>query len=305
MLGLHDLPTAAAKVARIRQWFQQEFSYTRYLTIGQARFAKPTAIGVFLTTGKRGHCEYFATAATLLLREAGVPARYCVGYSVMERDMDRNEFVIRGVHGHAWARFWNEERAEWADFDATPPGWLGMETGGETKSTWLADSYQRLKEDFFLWRNRPANRIGATIVMWLLGGGVFVFVGRRLWRSKVKLAVEGGSAVMLGSRTPLHSLERQASRILGPRPPGVTYAAWLGAFQKLVCPQTSSARRSPSTSVSASIPPLHPKRRRPACRHFPRKWRLSLNVQNPPAQHRGNPELRAWRRNLLRIHLPR
>ena len=75
-LRLRKLPTTAAKVARIRSWFQDEFSYTLYLTIGQARFAKPTAITVFLTKGKRGHCEYFATAATLLLREAGVPARF-------------------------------------------------------------------------------------------------------------------------------------------------------------------------------------------------------------------------------------
>ena len=236
MLGLKELPTTAAKVARIRQWFEDDFSYTRYLTIGQARFAKPTAIGVFLTTSKRGHCEYFATAATLLLREAGVPARYCVGYAVMERDMKRNEFVIRGVHGHAWARFWDAERSEWADFDATPPGWLGMETGGETKSMRLADTYQRFKEDFFLWRNRPANRIAATIVMWLLGGGVFVFVARRLWRSKVTLGAEGAAAAAAEHRTPLHGLERQARRILGPRPPGVTFAAWLGSLPEHCVP---------------------------------------------------------------------
>lgn len=230
MLGLKDLPTTAAKVARIRKWFQNEFSYTRYLTIGQARFGKPTAISVFLTNSKRGHCEYFATAATLLLREAGVPARYCVGYAVMERDMDRNEFVIRGAHSHAWSRFWDEESAAWTDFDPTPAGWLGMETGGESKSMWLADSYQRFKEDFFLWRNRPANRIGATVVMWLIGGGVFLFVARRLWRSKLALGAKGASAAALVSRTPLHALERHAHRILGPRPPGVTFAAWLGGL---------------------------------------------------------------------------
>jgi protein-glutamine gamma-glutamyltransferase len=232
MLGLHDLPTTAAKVARIRQWFQAEFSYTRYLTIGQAHFAKPTAISVFLTNSKRGHCEYFATAATLLLREAGVPTRYCVGYAVMERDMERNEFVIRGVHGHAWTRVWDEERSTWSDFDPTPVGWLGMETGGESKSMWLADSYQRFKEDFFLWRNRPANRVGATAVMWLLGGGVFAFVARRLWRSKLALDAKGASAAALRSRTPLHTLERQARRILGPRPPGVTFSAWLGGLSE-------------------------------------------------------------------------
>jgi hypothetical protein len=231
LLGLHSLPTTASKVSRINQWFQDEFTYTRYLTIGRARMAKPTAISTFLTNSKRGHCEYFATAATLLLREAGVPARYCVGYAVMEKDADRNEYIIRGLHGHAWVRVWDEDRKMWTDFDPTPAGWLGLETGGETKSMWLADGYQRFKEDFFLWRNRPANRIGATIVMWLLGGGVFAFIGRRLWRSKL---VVGGNdtAAVNGARTPLHDLEKQVRRILGPRPPGTPYAVWLRGLEE-------------------------------------------------------------------------
>ncbi len=238
MLGLHDLPTTAAKTARISRWFQEEFTYTRYLTIGQARRSKPTAITIFLTNGKRGHCEYFATAATLLLREAGVPARYCVGYAVMEKDPERNEFVIRGVHGHAWTRVWDAELGAWTDFDPTPSGWFGMETGGESRSMWLADAFQRYQEDFFLWRNRPANRLGATIVMWLLGGGIFAFIARKLWRSKLAVGAKPASAAMVTSRTPLHDLEKHARRILGPRPPGVTFAQWLGGLSNHCVPAT-------------------------------------------------------------------
>jgi protein-glutamine gamma-glutamyltransferase len=230
LLGLRELPTTTAKLARIQKWFQDDFTYSRYLTIGRAHYGKPTAITIFLTNAKRGHCEYFATAATLLLREVGVPARYCVGYAVMERDVRRDEFVIRGTHGHAWTRVWNEEQGVWMDFDPTPSGWLDLETAGSTESMWLADSYQRFKEDFFLWRNRPANRLGATIVMWLLGGGVSVFVARRLWKSKLVVGGKDASSAAAGCRTPLHDLERQARRILGPRPPGTPFAAWLGGL---------------------------------------------------------------------------
>ncbi|QTN34091.1 transglutaminase domain-containing protein [Akkermansiaceae bacterium] len=235
-LGLRELPTTAAKTARIRKWFEEEFTYTRYLTIGPARMAKPTAITIFLTNGKRGHCEYFATAATLLLREAGVPARYCVGYAVMEKDNDRGEFVIRGTHGHAWTRVWDAETAAWTDFDPTPPGWLAMETSRESGSMWLADAFQRFQEDFFLWRNRPANRLGATIVMWLLGGGVLSFIVRRLWRSKLLVGGNAPARAAAGARTPLHDLEKQARRILGPRPPGVTFAHWLSRLAGLGLP---------------------------------------------------------------------
>ncbi len=226
-LALEDFPTAAAKVARIRQWFSSEFDYTRYLSIRPPLNTRPSAVGIFLTESKRGHCEYFATAATLLLREAGVPARYCVGYSVMERDFDRAEFVIRGIHGHAWSRYW--DGARWVDFDATPAGWLAMETGGEKKSQWLADTYQRLKEDFFLWRNRPKNRVAATAVMWLIGLSVLAFVLKRLWKSRIVVRKESPNPYSNSPtpRTPLHDLESPVRRILGDRPQGETFPMWL------------------------------------------------------------------------------
>ncbi len=234
-LGLSQLPNTAAKVARIRQFFDAEFIYTRYLTIGRAHASRrPTPIEVFLTTGKRGHCEYFATAATLLLRAADVPARYCVGYTVSERDLKRDEFVIRGIHGHAWSRYWDDANATWIDFDATPPGWLALETAGSSSdSRWLADTYQRLKEDFFLWRNRPANRIAATAVMWLIGLSVLAFVGRRLWKSRLVVASENTTYTREPVvRTPLHDLEKSARRLLGPRRPGMTYANWLAGLSR-------------------------------------------------------------------------
>jgi len=226
-LGLDDFPTTGAKIARLRQWFSQEFEYSRYLSISPPLNTRPSAVGIFLTMGKRGHCEYFATAATLLLRAAGVPARYCVGYSVMEKDFKRGEYVIRGIHGHAWCRVWDGTR--WIDFDPTPAGWLALETGGETKSHWLGDTYQRLKEDFFLWRNRPKNRVAATIVMWLAGLAGLAFVVKRLWKSRVVVGKKTSNPYsdLPSQRTPLHDLENSARRLLGARSEGETFPQWL------------------------------------------------------------------------------
>ncbi|MEP2777170.1 MAG: transglutaminase-like domain-containing protein [Luteolibacter sp.] len=228
-LGLNDLPTVQAKTARIAQWFNDEFQYTRYLTLGRPRTTYPTPLGLFLTTGRRGHCEYFGTAGVLLLRAAGVPARYCVGYAVMEKDGKRDEWIIRGTHAHAWVRAWDEERGAWADFDPTPTGWLGAELGNSPDPPWLADAYQRFKEDFFLWRNRPANRLAATIIMWALGLGVLTFIVRRLWKSKlvVSKTLDTPYSSEPVARTPLHGLEKPAARILGARPTGLTFAVWL------------------------------------------------------------------------------
>src|SRR5207247_2415301 len=65
-------------VNTVRAHFLGRFSYSRYLT--GARPGK-SALEDFLLTRRSGHCEYFATATVLLLREAGVPARYAVGYA--------------------------------------------------------------------------------------------------------------------------------------------------------------------------------------------------------------------------------
>ena len=228
-LDLDQFPTTGAKIARLQLWFSKEFEYTRYLSIPPPLNPRqsPSAVGLFLTKDRRGHCEYFATAATLLLRAAGVPARYTVGFAVIERDYKRDEYVIRGTHGHAWCRVWDGTR--WIDFDPTPPGWLGAETGGESKSHWLSDTYQRLKEDFFLWRNRPKNRVAATIVMWLIGLSVLAFVLKRLWKSRVTVGINSSSPYSdtPSPRTPLHNLEACARRILGQRPSGVTFTQWL------------------------------------------------------------------------------
>ncbi|MBC7979472.1 MAG: transglutaminase domain-containing protein [Armatimonadetes bacterium] len=243
-LGLRDIPTPAAKLGKLRQWFDQEFSYTRYLSMprGFPRAGQPSPVTLFLTKGKRGHCEYFATAATLILRAAGIPARYSVGFAVMERDAKRNEFVIRGLHGHAWCRAWDETRDMWIDFDATPSGWITTETLDETKSHWIADTYQRIKEDFFLWRNRPNNRLGASIVMWFIGLAVLAFIGKRLWKSKMEVGtkrrLEKTLFPMAGTKTPLHDLEKISLRHLGPRPAGLTYARWMrGLSDHIISPQ--------------------------------------------------------------------
>ncbi len=236
-LGLDQLPDAKAKIATIRTWFKSNFTYTRYLSISPPLNTRPSPIGIFLTKGKRGHCEYFATAATLLLRASGVPARYCVGFSVQEKDPKRNEYIIRGTHGHAWTRAWDGEH--WVDLDATPSGWLAEETSGETSSRWLPDTYQRLKEDFFLWRNRPKNRLTATFVMWGIGLSVFAFIAKRLWKSRL-VSKDQKQSPYPGTRirtTPLHDLELRARKILGPRPEGTTYAAWLGMLSAHGIPQ--------------------------------------------------------------------
>ncbi len=224
-------------LAKLRTWFHKEFRYTRNLRIryGPDVEGKPgsTALAKFLGTMREGHCEYFATSATLVFRRLGIPARYTVGYAVIERDPKRGSFVIRGTHGHAWSRVWNGTSGLWIDFDGTPPDWLGSSTPAITAMQRFNDSVKRIREDFFVWRNRPGNRLGVSIAMTLIGLVLTVFVARRLWRSKRTLHDDWHPPSYDGPvvRTPLHDLEKRATRLLGRRPPGLTFAQWLAPLR--------------------------------------------------------------------------
>ena len=66
-----------------------------------------TPLSRFLLKTRAGHCEYFATATVLLLRELGIPARYAVGYAVHETSRQRLRRALRDAH--AWCLVWNEQ----------------------------------------------------------------------------------------------------------------------------------------------------------------------------------------------------
>jgi hypothetical protein len=242
-IGLHGESTLKGKLDLISGWFAREFKYTRYLTTpvpgefafrrkGRAAVSRGNAISVFLTSHREGHCEYFATAASLLLRAVGTPSRYAVGFSVREMDGGRNEFVIRGTHAHAWCRVWDEEKGQWTDFDPTPGNWLAMEG---TRPDWkqpFKDWLLRVREDFALWRTDTENRTGLAIGMLSFALVALVFIGRRLWKSKHLVGTRtAGAPVFSITRTPLHELEPLARKILGPRPPGQPFSRWLSGLR--------------------------------------------------------------------------
>jgi hypothetical protein len=56
----------------------------------------------FLKTSRSGHCEYFASALTLLLRSRGIPARMVLGYKSNEWNSVGGYLQVRQLHAHAW-----------------------------------------------------------------------------------------------------------------------------------------------------------------------------------------------------------
>jgi transglutaminase-like putative cysteine protease len=74
----------------------------------------------FLFRSKRGHCEFYSTAMTILLRELGVPARNVTGFVGGTYNRFSHSYVVRQGDAHSWVEVWLDG-AGWTRFDPTPP----------------------------------------------------------------------------------------------------------------------------------------------------------------------------------------
>ena len=76
-----------------------------------------TPLSEFLFKTKKGHCEYFASAMTVMLRSMKIPARLVTGFSVTTQNPLTGYFEIRAIDGHAWTEAWLDGR--WVTFEPT------------------------------------------------------------------------------------------------------------------------------------------------------------------------------------------
>ncbi|MBI3831046.1 MAG: transglutaminase domain-containing protein [Planctomycetes bacterium] len=110
--GVND---PAERVHAVERYLRGTHAYSL-----EAVQAKGDPVSDFLLhEGRTGHCEYFASAAAILLRCAGVPSRYVVGFYVHENAGD-GAAVVRQQDAHAWAEAWIDGKG-WMTVEATPP----------------------------------------------------------------------------------------------------------------------------------------------------------------------------------------
>lgn len=72
----------------------------------------------FLEDADRGYCVHFATAATVLLRASGVPARYVTGY--MLEAVAGEAVTVTEENAHAWAEYYEPNLGLWLPLEVTP-----------------------------------------------------------------------------------------------------------------------------------------------------------------------------------------
>lgn len=233
-LDLAGRPATAA-LPVLEAWFARGFSYRLW----QDRLPEGASpLAHFLRQGRAGHCEYFATAATLILRAAGIPARYAVGFSVQER-RDDGLWVGRGRDAHAWCLAW--DGGAWQDLDCTPGSWRGIEEARRSRWEGLRDLASDLWHRFTAWRQAS----GSWRLLVLLGSGLVLgWIGWRQLRGSRWRRAAGGPASppRPGSDSELPALLARLEARFGARPPHQTPRAWLrrldlpdpGAWQEVL-----------------------------------------------------------------------
>ena len=82
-------------------------------------------VRTFLETTREGYCVHFASAAVVLLRAAGIPARYAEGYAVPVRPDPQNAqgqwLDVPDYNAHAWVEIFTAGDG-WQPVEVTPPG---------------------------------------------------------------------------------------------------------------------------------------------------------------------------------------
>jgi protein-glutamine gamma-glutamyltransferase len=98
-----------------------KFTYSLKMTI-----LDPEADPVvdFLENRKEGHCAYYASALTLLLRSQGIPARMVNGFKGGDWNDLLQGITVRQKHAHSWVEALVSENldgpADWLTLDPTP-----------------------------------------------------------------------------------------------------------------------------------------------------------------------------------------
>ncbi len=135
--------TATGKYAQARaleRYLRTHYAYSLTLQ-GDPNSKDPLAM--FLFDVRAGHCEYFASALTIMLRQIGIPARMVNGFNAGDYNRMGNNWTVRKYHAHSWVEAYFPPYG-WIEFDPTP-------TGPSSPRSSFAQLFSNLTDTVGLW----------------------------------------------------------------------------------------------------------------------------------------------------------
>ncbi|MFO0629014.1 MAG: transglutaminaseTgpA domain-containing protein [Polyangiales bacterium] len=128
----------------------------------------------FLFVHRQGNCEYFASAAAVVARAAGIPARVIGGYRVGEFNALGGFHIVRERNAHAWVEVWS--RGRWVTVDPTPE--RAIPANLQHRTPWL----RALGDAVGVWLGGLRRWFAALTATQLLAGAATLFVLWITWR---------------------------------------------------------------------------------------------------------------------------
>jgi len=162
---------ATKKIDAIVAFLHHNNSYSKTILLGSG-----DPVSNFVLKHQAGHCQFFASAAAIMLRIVGVPSRFAIGYYAHEA-YGNHSLIVRGQDAHAWCEAWVDGTG-WETVDATPGN--GRPDHIARKSAWwgMSDRVQ----DLLAWLQlRAANSRGLSRLVAIVALALLV-VGIAIWR---------------------------------------------------------------------------------------------------------------------------
>src|SRR5579883_2522312 len=96
-------PTMYDKVTALETYLRTNYTYDSTIA---APPPGTEAASWFLFQSRRGFCNYFATAMTLMARTLGIPARVAAGYTNGKYNSKTGQWDVLGTDAHAWTQIY-------------------------------------------------------------------------------------------------------------------------------------------------------------------------------------------------------
>lgn len=193
------------------------------LDVGKFHSAQP--VSEFVFEKKRGYCEYFASAAAVLLRLQGIPTRYVTGWNVSDDSESAGHFVVRESDAHAWIEAYLEGTG-WVELDPTPAAQYAAVHARE-QDGWRAVLEVALAASRELWVRVRAGDV-ASLAQWLarawpIAALLGLLWAARLWKRRRRARPAAAPARTADLPPELRALAARIDAVLArhgyPRPP--------------------------------------------------------------------------------------
>ncbi|MCP4023130.1 MAG: transglutaminase domain-containing protein [Desulfobacteraceae bacterium] len=229
--GLHLKNESESEIIhRIKLFFAGNFSYSLDLE-GKGEYETP--LHNFLLNTQQGHCEFFATATALILRQAGIPARYSTGYLAHEFSPLNKMVTVREKDAHAWVKMYVNGR--WQNLDTTPPSFV-MVDNRQSGTSQVRDLISFLWFKLLQLRYETGTKLMEKYGLWLiipLGGFLFYRfrTSKRIKRVRARSRKKEQKNEK-GKQSKFYLIEKALLQKGFTRDSSETYAAWFKRIEK-------------------------------------------------------------------------